>query len=157
MRSTFCIRLIVLLALGGLLPAVANAQSTATAQNTVTVHIPAVLRMQLTANRDKLSSSVEFTSDHGTLDPDQVTVQVFSNTTWSLTVVDAGGGTGPNLQVRGGAISGWTTVTTTGVKLVDHAGPTGGWTPYDFAFRPEGAAPIDDTFHHTLTFTLARP
>ncbi len=154
MRSTLSVRLIILLALWGLLPAVANAQATATAQNTVTVHIPTVLRMQLTSAARSVSSDVHFTSTaDGALDPQSVTVNVFANVAWTLSVKDAGGA-GARLQIAPGTSGAWRTVTPAGISIASGT-PTGGWTPYSFSFRPD--APLDSGFHRTLTFTLAKP
>jgi len=144
--------LLVLMLLSG----VAAAQ--ATARNTVTVHIPTVLRLRIDANTARDAKRVDFawSAANRRLTPDSIEVRIFANSHWTLSVQELDAG--PNLEYRhpGGGDSGWHDPMQDSV--VASQGPTGGWLAYrlDFRVRP---SEIDTTPDGTRTvlFTLTRP
>ena len=155
MRRSATNALILLLGLLSL-SGVAAAQATAT--NTVTVHIPTVLRLKVDAARASDHKSVDFTwseKDH-VLTPNSIDVQVFANAHWTLTVQELGAG--PNLEyLHPGDASGWRDPML-GDGVVTAQGPTGGWLDYelDFRVRP-GEVDTTPDGTRTVVFTLTRP
>jgi len=151
--ATYALTLLLgLLALSG----VAAAQATAT--NTVTVHIPTVLRLRVdaTAARDQAEVDFAWSATDRTLSPNSVEVQVFANAHWTLTVQELGAG--PNLEYRHpGDASGWRDPML-GDGVVTTQGPTGGWLRYalDFRVRP-GEVDTTPDGTRTVLFTLTRP
>lgn len=129
-----------------------------TVQNTVTVTIPTVLRLQVGGSTAIDTRSVDFSITGTAVTPDQLAVEVFANSSWTLTVTD-NGGDGPQLQytLLGETVD-WKTP---GERpVVDKGGPTGGWKTLELGFRvddPAAASLIDGTHTRTLLFTLTRP
>ncbi len=143
-----------------LLSGVAGAQ--ATARNTVTVRIPSVLRLSIdqgTASDSQtldvtVGGSVDGTFDGTLVNPGSMTVKVFANTQWVLTIED-GSHAAPTLQVC------TTYASLAGCHSLDPTAkfktqpPTGGWKDIPLTFSVDTPAATATT--HTLTFTLSRP
>lgn len=155
--------LLAALAIPFLAATAAHAQTTA--QHTVTVTIPTVLRLQVGGTTSSDSRSVDFTIDGTTVTPDALTVKVFANSSWTLTVMD-GGGDGPELayQVLSAptgttTAQGWGTPSQNAIVATGR-GPTGGWDDLELGFQvadPNAAALLTGAHTRTLTFTLTRP
>lgn len=151
MRRHHVSRLIAL-ALWAVLPGMARAQ--ATAQNTVTVRIPTVVRLRIDPSTAASSRSVDFTVDGAAVTPDHLAIDVLANTAWTLTVQETGG-SGPQLQYDVDGSDTWRTPAQQ-PQVDAGSGPTGGWQPILLAFRVASPGPPGST-RQTLTFTLARP
>lgn len=135
----------------------AHAQSSA--QHTVTVSIPTVLRLKIDGSTATDRRSIDVSIKGTDVTPNVVTVDVFANSAWTLTVTTATGD-GPMLEYRrlwlGG--DGWTSLDAPSV--VDSEGPTGGWKAFDLGLRlaDPASAPLDGvTRTRTVLFTLTRP
>lgn len=147
--------LLAALAIPFLAASLAHAQTTA--QHTVTVSIPTVLRLQVGGPARSDAQSVDFVINGTTVTPNAMTVQVFANSAWTLTVQDSGGD-GPALQYALLGSSGWATPSQR--PVVASGGPTGGWLPLELGFQvadPNAAALLSGTHKRTLLFTLTRP
>ncbi|HKI57624.1 MAG TPA: hypothetical protein VKA00_00220 [Trueperaceae bacterium] len=143
-------RLIVPLLLA-LLPAVANAQSTA--QHTVSVHIPTVLRLRIDQSAASDARAVDFTIDGESVTPDHLRIDVFANSSWTLSVEEAGGD-GPRLEYAVDGSQAWATPSQR--PVVTSGAATGGWRGYALGFRVHGQS-YAGSHKRTLLFTLARP
>jgi hypothetical protein len=143
-----------------LLSGVAGAQ--ATARNTVTVHIPSVLRLSIdqgTASDSQtldvtVGGIVDGTFDGTLVNPGRVTVKVFANTQWVLSIED-GSRSAPTLRVCTTylGLEGCHPLDPT-VKFATQQ-PTGGWKDIPLTFSVN--SPVATATTHTLTFTLSRP
>lgn len=135
---------------------VANpALAQATAQTTVTVRIPTVLRLRIDQTTGSDARSVDFQITDGQVDPGSLDVEVFANTAWTLTVEDRGGD-GPSLQYRRAGTDRW--LAPAAQPQIDSGGPTGGWQSVPLRFRADPSeALVRPDGHRTLLFTLTRP
>lgn len=148
----FAITALTTIAIG--IAGAAHGAAQATASNTVSVRIPTVLRLRIDQSTASSARSVDFTIQDGKLDPAAVTIEVFANTSWSLTVEDRGG-SGPSLQYR---LNGGTWHTPRSQPLVDTGEATGGWLALPLAFRVDpGVAQVGASGQRQLLFTLTRP
>ena len=144
------VRLIAPLLLA-VLPALAHAQTTA--EQTVSVHIPTVLRLRIDQSAASDARSVDFTIAGDTVTPDHITIDVFANSSWTLTV-DETGGDGPHLQYDVDASPDWATAAQRPVIASGTA--TGGWRAYGLGFRVQSPT-VGGDHQRTLLFTLSRP
>lgn len=137
--------------LWGLLSAPAAAQSTA--HNTVTVSIPTVLRLKIDAAGGADRASAGFTIQDSTVTPDHLTIEVFANDAWSLTV-DEVTGSGPHLRYDVDRSGRWRSTATRSTVGSSPVG-TNGWASYYLRFRVDGRA--SGRYQRTLLFTLSHP
>jgi len=154
MRHAATNALILLLGLL-LLSGVASAQTTAT--NTVTVHIPTVLRLRLDQGTPSSSQALDVTVNGTIVTPASVTVRVFANTDWTLSVSDNESGV-PTLDVctDPGILQSCRPIAPE--AKVASGGPTGGWEAHALGLRVDEASALPAAGgSHTLTFTLSRP
>lgn len=138
-----------------LLCGVAEAQGTA--RNTVTVHIPAVLRLTLDQGTARAKQSLGVKVDGMKVDPASVIVRVFANTDWTLSVSDDSSGA-PTLDVCTDPVAMERCKPIAPEVTIAAGGVTGGWTDHPLGFRVDpSSAPAASETVHTLTFTLSRP
>jgi hypothetical protein len=134
-------------------PTLAAAQ--ATAQSTVTVRIPTVLRLRIDRTTASDARAVDFQIHGGEVDPGSLELQVFANTAWTLTVEDRGGD-GPSLQYERTGSGSW--LAPANHPQIATGGPTGGWRSIPLSFRADPSeALVRPDGHRTLLFTLTRP
>ncbi len=143
---------LITLALWVAVPGLARAQ--ATAQNTVTVHIPTVVRLRIGPSTATTSRAVDFTIDGAAVTPDHLAIDVFANSAWTLTVQETAGN-GPELEYDVAGDGSWRTPSQQ-PQVDAGSGPTGGWQAIALDFRVASPAPAG-SHRQTLTFTLARP
>lgn len=151
----FAYPILTLLATGLLAFGAASAQSVI-AQNTVTVRIPAVLRLQIGQGSASDSRAVTFHVVDGRVDKSRLDIQVFANTGWALSVSDEGG-YGPSLEYNlGGGAQAWRSPLQQ--PQVTSGSATGGWrnVPLEVRATPSDAA-VNPSGLRTLLFTLAHP
>lgn len=143
---------LIALALWALLPNLSHAQTTA--ENTVTVRIPTVVRLRIDQSSATTSGSVDFTTDGAAVTPDHLAIDVFANTSWTLTVQETAGN-GPQLEYDVAGDGDWR-APAVHPQIAAGSGPTGGWQAISLDFRVASPAPPGN-YRRTLTFTLARP
>jgi len=138
-----------------LLSGVAAAQ--ATARNTVTVHIPTVLRLRIDQGTASATRSLDVTVEGAVVHPGSVNVKVFANTDWTLSISDDNGGaTTLDVCTDAAAMTGCMPIAPE-VEIAA-GGMTGGWMDHTVGFRVDPQSSLTATRStHTLTFTLSRP